>query len=511
MDQLSGQDAMFLHAELKGLPQHIGGVSIYDQSTSAGGLVRFKDILAVIENRIHLSPIFTRKLQNSPGGWDNPYWVDDPGFDIEYHIRHIALPKPGDWRQLCILAARIHSQPLDRSRPLWEIYVIEGLNNVEGVPKGCFALLTKVHHAAMDGARGALFMAAIHDISPEIRVYDEQPARTVRNISRFDMARQSTANTLRMPGQMLSLAKSSLPAWRRVQEGKKNSDFHTLDDKQVTRFQGKISPHRVIGAVKFDFSDIRALKSAVPGATVNDAMLNIVAGAMRNYLDAKGELPEKTLVSGCPVDVRADNERDAGGKMVGMMNVAIRTDIVDSLERLEAIHRESISAKAYAQALGPRIMMDVTDVVPGGVVALAIRAAAATGLTEATVTQNTVVTNVPGPQMQLYFAGAALVDSISLGPLEPNIGLFQIVYSSVINKIGTITLSYTSCREMMPDPEFYAKCIRKSFADFQAAVAKGKAPAKSKASAKGKPKAKAKAKLKAKAKAKAKTKSAPKK
>ena len=509
MQQLSGQDAMFLHAELQGLPQHIGGVSIYDQSTAPGGLVRFKDILAIVKNRLHLSPIFTRKLLLAPGGWDNPYWMDDPHFDIEYHVRHIALPKPGDWRQLCILAGRIHSQPLDRTRPLWEMYVIGGLDGIEGLPKGSFAVLTKVHHAAMDGATGALFAAAIHDLSPQVRVYEDQPPRVVRGISRFALAANTYKNTLRMPGQIFEFAKSSLPAWRRIQEGKKNNDFHTLDDKQATRFQGKISSHRVIGAVKLDFTEVRTVKSAVPGATINDAMLTIVAGAMRKYLGAKGELPDQTLVAGCPVDVRSDSERDSGGNMVGMMNVALRTDIEDPLERLNAVHKESQSAKAYAQALGPRIMMDVTDVVPGGVIALAIRAASATGLSESTVTQNTVVTNVPGPPMQLYFAGAALVDAISLGPLLPNMGLFQIVYSSVVNKKGTITLSFTSCREMMPDPEFYAKCVRDSFADLQASVINSEPKPKQRAKGKKAPartKVKAKTKVKARTKARAKTK-----
>ena len=128
MQQLSGQDAMFLHAELDGLPQHIGGVSIYDQSTAPGGKVRFKQILTMLEERVHLSPIFRRKLAFVPMGLGRPYWVEDPDFDLEYHVRHIALPKPGDWRQLCILAARIHSVPLRRDKPMWEMYVIEGLS-----------------------------------------------------------------------------------------------------------------------------------------------------------------------------------------------------------------------------------------------------------------------------------------------------------------------------------------------------------------------------------------------
>ena len=167
MKQLSGQDAMFLHAELDGLPQHIGGVTIYDQSTAPGGKVRFKQILAMLEARAHLSPIFRRKLAFVPYGLGRPYWVEDPDFDIEYHVRHIALPKPGDWRQLCILAARLHAIPLPRDKPMWEMYVIEGLNNIPWLPKSSFAIYTKMHHAAVDGHTGTEITAGMHDTSPE--------------------------------------------------------------------------------------------------------------------------------------------------------------------------------------------------------------------------------------------------------------------------------------------------------------------------------------------------------
>ena len=167
MQQLSGQDAMFLHAELDGLPQHIGGVTIYNQDTAPGGVVRFKQILAMLESRVHLSPIFRRKLATVPMGLGQPYWVDDPNFDLEYHVRHIALPKPGDWRQLCILMSRLHAHPISRDRPLWEMYVIEGLSGIDHLPPNCFALLLKVHHAAMDGATGAQFMNIVHDLCPE--------------------------------------------------------------------------------------------------------------------------------------------------------------------------------------------------------------------------------------------------------------------------------------------------------------------------------------------------------
>jgi diacylglycerol O-acyltransferase / wax synthase len=470
MEQLSGQDAMFLHAELDGLPQHIGGVSIYNQDTAEGRLVRFKEVLAMLESRVHLSPIFRRKLAFVPGGLGRPYWVEDPDFDLEYHVRHIALPKPGDWRQLCILAARIHSQPLRRDRPMWEMYIIEGLNNVEGLPKNCFAVLLKVHHCAMDGATGAQFMNIVHDLSPEIGEVEPAGPWLVERPSKARMLGRAYLDAWKKPGEVIDMVKQAGPTLMRLRRGRKQQDFRSLDDKQKTRFQGKISRHRVVEGRRFDFEEVRAIKNTLPGVTINDVMLTIVAGGMRKYLLSKDDLPEQTLVSGCPIDVRSPEERAAGGNMVGFMNVAIRTDIDDPYERLKTVHEESTGAKAYAEALGPRIMMDVTNLMPGMVLSLAIRAASATGLAEASVIQNTIVTNVPGAPVQLYMCGAELVNSFSLGPLLPNMGLFHIVYSAVQNKKGTVTLSFTACRDMMPDPHFYAECLQASFDELKSAA-----------------------------------------
>jgi diacylglycerol O-acyltransferase len=499
MQQLSGQDAMFLHAELDGLPQHIGGVTIYDQSTAPGGKVRFKQILAMLESRLHLSPIFRRKLAFVPFGLGRPYWVEDPDFDIEYHVRHIALPKPGDWRQLCILASRIHSIPLRRDKPMWEIYIIEGLHNIEGIPPDCFAMLMKVHHCAMDGATGTQFMNIMHDVTPKPRDAGKAPPWVVERPSTLGMLGRAYVDMWSKPGQVLDIAKQTLPAVRRIRQGIEEESFHSLGDKPKTRFQGKISRHRVVEARTFDFGDIRRIKNTLPGTTVNDVMLTIVAGGLRKYLDSKGELPDTSLVTGCPIDVRSAEERTAGGNMVGFMSVSLRTDIEEPLARLEQVHEESMSGKAYAQALGPRFAVDLTDVMPGNVLSLAIRTASATGLTEASTMFNTIVTNVPGPPTQLYLCGAALVDSISLGPLLPNVGLFHIVYSSVMEKQGTVTLSFTACRDMLPDPAFYADCLQESFEELRdaAAARAAKKPAVKKAPRKARAKARPKAKTKA--------------
>ena len=470
MQKLSEMDANFMHQESARTPMHISPVIIYDQSRRRGGKLRFKEILEVFRRNLHKSSVFRRKLAGGAMGLDTPYWVEDPRFDLEFHVRHIALPKPGDWRQLCILAARIHSVPLRRDKPMWEMYVIEGLNNIEGYPPNCFGVLLKVHHCAMDGATGTQFMNIVHDLTPETTDPGDPPPWIVERPSRARMLGRAYLDAWRKPGQTIGFIRDSIPALMRVRRGRKSGDIRFLEDKQATRFQGKISRHRVVGARKFDFEAVRAIKQSSPGATVNDAMLTIVSGAMRKYLDAKGELPVESLVTGCPIDVRSAEERAAGGNMVGFMNVSLRSDIVDPAERLTAIHSESQNAKAYAEAIGPRFAVDLTDVLPGNVLSLAVRTAAATGLSEASVMFNTIVTNVPGAPFQLYLCGAELIDSLSLGPLLPNVGLFQIVYSSVQKKKGSITLSFTACRDMMPDPGFYAQCLQESFDETYAAT-----------------------------------------
>src|SRR2546421_7966556 len=167
MQQLTGLDASFLYFETPNAPMHVGGISIYDQSTAPNGQVTFKGILENIEKRLHLVRAFRQRIVRVPFDLDHPYWIEDPDFDLEFHVRHIALPKPGDWRQLCIQAARLMARELDLNKPLWEFYVIEGLDNVEGVPEGSFAIVSKVPHAPIDGVSGAEMPPPTHDLTPD--------------------------------------------------------------------------------------------------------------------------------------------------------------------------------------------------------------------------------------------------------------------------------------------------------------------------------------------------------
>jgi len=473
MKQLSGPDAMYLYTEMDGFPMHIGGVSIYDQSTCpGGGRVRFKDILAMFEGRLDRSPIFRRKLAEVPLMLDTPYWIDDDNFDLEFHVRHIALPKPGDWRQLCIQVARLHARPLDRGRPLWEAYIIEGLNNVEGVPEGSFALYTKVHHSAIDGHSGVQFFGAFNDMSPEppkseppAKWNPENPPTVARLLGK------AYWNNLRKPGQFLSLGRKIMASRKRINVGLEHGEFHEPGEIPSTRFNAKLSPHRVLDATKFDFQAVRKIKQAVPGATINDAVLAIVSGGLRKYLEAKGQLPEQSLVSGCPVDLRDKDDEDADeGNMVGLMSVALCTDIEQPLKRLQSIHEETLSSKAYIKAQGTQLMLDFMDTVPSGMQALLVQASTLGGMAEKNPLTNTMITNVPGSPYQLYMCGAQIVDSFGIGPLSPGIGLFHTVNSIVMKNKGVITLAFVSCRDAMPDPAFYKECLNESFQELQAGV-----------------------------------------
>lgn len=473
MQQLSGLDAAFIHAELDGMPQHVGGVSIYDPRTAPGKSVSFEQVVEMLANRVHLSPIFSRKLATVPLGLGQPYWVEDPDFDIANHVHHIALPGPGDWSQLCSLASRLHARPLSREQPLWEMYIIEGLNGIKGIPRGCFAMLLKVHHAAMDGATGPLFMNVMHDLSPEVQRHAAPTPRLGEQPSQLRMLGNVYLDALRLPLRSARFLGSLLPSLGRVRQGLREHEFEKAADSPRTRFQGVISGERVVNATRFDFGAVRAIKNAVPGATINDAMLAVVGGGLRRYLEHHGELPQRSLTTGCPIDVRDESEKTSGGNMIGLMTVALGSDIAGPMQRLRAIAGYSRDAKAYARALGPRLGVDVTDLVPGAVMAVALRTAAATGLTESSIMCNTVVTNVPGPSYQLYLCGAEMVDGFSLGPLMPNVGLFHVVYSSVQHKRGTLTLSITACPKMLPDSDFYLECLKQSFEELQSASGAG--------------------------------------
>ncbi|HZR81881.1 MAG TPA: wax ester/triacylglycerol synthase family O-acyltransferase [Candidatus Binatia bacterium] len=474
MQQLSGLDASFLYFETANAPMHIGGIAIYDPSTVPGlrGPLRFKTILKNIEGRLHLARSFREKIVPVPLSLDHPYWIEDPHFDLEYHVRHIALPKPGDWRQLCIQAARLHSRPLDLSRPLWEMYVIEGLDNVEGLPPGSFAVVTKIHHAAIDGVSGAEITAVLHDLSPDPEPPPEPETPWVgeEDPSSWDLLARAAWNTPSHPFRFARLMTRTLPAVGRVasQMWTRQLTIPAAPGISVprTRFNGTVSPHRVIDGRVFELAEVRAMKKAVAGATVNDVVLATVGGAMRRYLASNDELPEESLVAMAPISVRTEDEKGTQGNRVTAMAVALGTQVEDPLERLRVVHEGAVQSKALTNAIGARLMTDYTNFVPSSVAGLAARLYSRFALANRMRPMfNTVVTNVPGPQVPLYAYGARLVAQYGMGPILDGMGLIHPVFSYC----GKVTIAVTSCRALMPDPAFYADCLQASFEELRAA------------------------------------------
>ncbi|NND83197.1 MAG: wax ester/triacylglycerol synthase family O-acyltransferase [Gammaproteobacteria bacterium] len=461
MQQLSGLDASFLYLETDNAPMHIASLSIYDPSTAPGGKVTFKQILANTMARRHRVPPMSNVLVNVPMRLDHPYWVRDENLDVEYHIRHMALPQPGDWRQLCILTSRLHARPMDRSRPLWEMDVIEGLDNVEGVPKGCFAIYLKIHHAAFDGASAVEMAAALHDLSPDYKnVTDQAEISADSRPSDLSLLIRSQINAVKKPLRMFNVARSTLPNVAKMAAGLRKGELSRVKYVPRTRFNGRVSPHRVFDAMTVDFENIRTIKNVIEGVTVNDVALSICGGAMRKYLLAKNELPDTSTVAMAPINVRTKDQQGQAGNQVSQMTVLLRSDIEGAIERLKAVHRGTRDAKELSNAVGAKAMTDITQFVPSTIAASAAKLSSSLGLAnQMKPSFNCTVTNVPGLQVPMYYTGAKMVTSFGLGPVMDSMGVFH----AITSYCGQFIISVTACRKMMPDPEFYLQCVRESY------------------------------------------------
>lgn len=471
MRQLGVIDSAFINLENPTVPQQIGGVGIYDPSTAPGKFVRFKDVLANFEQRFAKLPIFRTRLVEVPLGLDRPYWVIDPDFDVEFHIRHIALPQPGDWRQLCIQVARLHSRPLDMSRPLWEVYIIEGLDNIPNLPKGSFAIYTKMHHSLVDGAGGQDFMSALHDLEPvparnetesrnlPVRFADIQPSNSyllgkslLRSGSRFVAGTRGLGRTI---GGLVSMA-------RRISK-KELPPMQVMAPK--VRFDQPVGRNRVFEAVQYDLSEFKAMKDAA-GLTINDVAVAIIAGALRKYLLKYDELPEESLLASMPVNLRSRVGETDDNNQVGAMTALLHTNIADPVERLNAIKKSLDDAKQYIDTPMTNVV-GLAGSIPPMLAKPLTRMYVRRKLTRRLpMGQATVITNVPGPSMDLYCAGARLVSYYPMGLINPGLGLFHAVFS--FN--GKIAISITADRDQMPDPQFYRECIEKSYAELHNAL-----------------------------------------
>jgi WS/DGAT/MGAT family acyltransferase len=468
---------MMLRAERPETPMQIQMLLIYDPSTAPGGRVTFKGILEGVESRLHLAPTFRRRLTELPGGLHMPYWVDDPNFDLEYHVRHIALPQPGDWRQLCIQVARIHARQIDLRRPPWEMTVIEGLNSVPGVPPGSFAVGVKLHHCAADGMESVELLAALHDLVPDAPrpVPPETPwepgklpstatlvSRTAVNIAQYPLRASSVVvpSALKAVRQLAGLPAKLVNGVASALAPGSGSLF-----APATRFNGSASPHRVFEARFHDLADFQRIKASVPGATINDVAVAYVGGTLRRYLEDHDELPEETLVAACPASIRDSSEKGSGGNRLFGRLQSLQTDSPDPHKRLVSIVDESTAFRESADTSSDSRLMELVGLIPTTLLGLTVRAASAMPFSGPTVA-NTTVSNVPGPAEPIYFTGARLLRVTGLGPLIAGMNLFHVIASYN----GTVSMGVTADRDALPDPAHYADCMQAAFDELLAAA-----------------------------------------
>jgi WS/DGAT/MGAT family acyltransferase len=468
MQQLNAQDAQFLYLETGNNLTHVMSVNIFDPATAADGRVRFKDIIAHVESRLEVSPVFKRRLMRLPYDFDHPYWVEDEFFDLEHHMFHGRLPEPGDWRQFCIHLSRHFSRPMDLNRPLWDMYVIEGLDRIEDMPPGAYAIATRVHHAAIDGASAMHFFSAISDRdaagTPAI---DLDPSRVELGAapSAATVLNRAIISNVQSPVKMASTLLRFTPAiWDTV---RKNLGSGAAGGAKVphTRFNRPVSPHKVFDATRFGLDKMKRIKSRVEGATINDAVLAISCGALRAYLQHHGELPDKPLVAIAPVNARSSSRQaETPGNNITAMSVSLPTHIEDPLERLQIIRDTTRRTKAAKSGISARLMTDLTQHVPAATMAGVARLVAGGRFTSKLC--NLFISNVPGPQQTLYMNGAKLLHTHGMAPLADGMGLFIATPSYD----GEISFNIISDREILPDIGFFRQCLEAAFDELRKAA-----------------------------------------
>ncbi|MDX1504358.1 MAG: wax ester/triacylglycerol synthase family O-acyltransferase [Spongiibacter sp.] len=498
MKQLGVLDSAFVNLEHPTTPQHIGGLGIYDPSTAPGGFVRFKGVIANFERRLKKHDMFRSRLVSVPGDLDRPYWVLDANFDVEFHIRHLALPQPGDWRQLCILVARLHARPLDMARPLWEAYIIEGLDNIPGVPKGGFAIYTKMHHSLVDGAGGSSIMSVIHDLEPDPAAVPEGPDTVMVDVApgALYLGTATAVNQLKNSVKMLGSAASTLKDLGKLAWGvaKKQIPMPSISSPR-TRFNNPVGPYRVFEAAEFTLQDVKLVKD-VNGVKINDVILAVVGGAMRHYLQHHNELPDDSLAVSIPLNMRPRRGVSDDNNQIGSVFVEVHTDEHDPIDRLKAVYASSQEAKVFGENSPLVDVLRVAGVLPPVFTKSVVQTYVNNELTQhLPLGISSVVSNVAGAPFPLYSAGAEMVRYYGLGLLTPGVGLFHLAFSSA----GIVTLSVLGDRESMPDPAFYRECIEKSFKELHEASLKLASNAKASEAEKAQKTAPAKSASKAKA------------
>jgi diacylglycerol O-acyltransferase / wax synthase len=441
MDRLTPVDAAFLTQEQEGSHMHIGAIMVFE-----GPPPKHQEFLAHIESRLHLVPRYRQKLAFPRFEMGRPVWVDDPSFNLGYHVRYSALPSPGSVEQLRLMAARLFSQRLDRTKPLWEIWVVEGLAD------GRFALVNKTHHCLVDGVSGVDVTTVLFDLEREPASGEPDAAGAEwlpsPEPSEAEIVAEGIRGLVRTPLRLAGRAASAvaspgrtLAQAREAAEGVGEVAWGILAGTPETPLNQPIGPHRRLAWAGMELDELKAIKNAL-GGTVNDVFLGVVSGALARWLRSRGVRTEGLELRGCvPVSIRAEDERGTLGNRITAMTAPLPVYADDPVERLSIVSDAMKGLKESKQALGAEVIVNFEDFQPPTIFARASR------LHFSTRVYNLLVTNVPGPQFPLYLLGRELDEVIPVAFLAPN----QTLAVAIMSYNGKVNVSLIGDYDAMPD------------------------------------------------------------
>ena len=444
MERLSGLDASFLYLETSAQLLHVCGVILLDPETIPDGY-SYEKFTAELERRISGVPMFHRKLKQVPLGIDHPVWVNDDDFDIDRHVHRMALPSPGGKAELADLCGHIAGIPLDRSRPLWEFFVIEGLES------GQVAVFTKMHHSTVDGVSGANAISFMCSLEPDAPPLESAPAEQhSRTPSDVELLARGVVSNLAKPVQVAKLVGPTAGVLTRtIGRARSGTAMAAPLTAPRTSFNGTITGHRTIAIEDISLDKIKEIKNKVEGATVNDVVITVCGGALRRYLTERDELPTNSLVASVPVSVRGTSKKSGGSNKVSTIFARLGTDIEDPLERLSQVSEGNTNAKAHHKTIPADTLQDWAEFAAPRTFGLAVRMVSSLKLADSgPVIHNLVISNVPGPPVPLYFMGAKIEGLYPLGPIFHGAGMnITVLSSESMMHVGVI-----GCRELVPQP-----------------------------------------------------------
>ena len=440
MDRLSGLDASFLYFENSAHLMHVCGLIELDATTIPGGY-NFEAMRAAMGKRLGENPAFRRKLYDPIFNLDHPIWVDDDEFDIEHHVRRTTVAAPAGREELADVCSDLAAQPLDRNRPLWEFWIIEGL------PDGRLAVFTKMHHATVDGVSGASLVSELCSLEPDappMNAPRSQPA--AKPPSDAEIFIDGLIGVAKRPIKFARLLPGTvgvLPTW--INRARDSRAMPAPFRAPRTSFNGTVTSHRTTAFTQLNLEDIKTVKNAFD-CTVNDVVLAVCSGALRKYLEDRNELPDTSLIAMVPVSVHGKSSAPGANKVSGMFT-KLASDIKDPVARVQAIAAQNRISKDHFKTISASMLQDWAQFAMPNTFGMAVRVYSKLRLAERhAVIHNLVISNVPGPPMPIYLMGGRIVGFYPFGPVFHGAGL----NITVISNDGHVDVGIIACREQAP-------------------------------------------------------------